>query len=127
MEKAALGRDAENRTQSGENELARGLELFNEGRFFQAHEVWEDWWRTTTRPEKPTIQGMIQIAVAIHHATTGNLTGACSVMLRGLRNLEEAGDHWRGVNLRLLREDARACIDSWNACQRAADFKLVRK
>ena len=112
--------------QNGENALSRGILLFNAGDFFQAHEVWEDWWRATTRPEKQTIQGMIQIAVAMHHATTGNFAGAISVMERALQNLEAAGDAWRGVNLQLLRRAGRLLIEQLKGGQALAIFEITR-
>jgi predicted metal-dependent hydrolase len=75
MEKDDLGQDAMNCGQDGKTALARGVELFNAREFFHAHEVWEDWWRATTRPGKQTIQGMIQIAVAMHHHSRGGTLG----------------------------------------------------
>jgi len=127
MENTNSGPDVSARGQNGEVELAQGLALFNAGDFFRAHEAWEDWWRATTRPEKQSIQGMIQVAVALHHAATGNWAGACSVMRRGLQNLESARDDWRGMNLRLLRDHAKTCMDCWSAQQSAPTFKIIRE
>lgn len=119
-----LGQNEMNDGQNGATALTRGVELFNAGDYFHAHEVWEDWWRLTTRPEKQTIQGMIQIAVAMHHASTGNLPGAISVMERGLRNLEGAGEVWRGVNLQCLRADTRHALQQLNA-QQVPSFQIL--
>lgn len=95
----------------GEDDLERGIALFNAGQYFAAHEIWEDWWRAATRPERLTIQGIIQIAVAMHHATTGNRAGAISVMERGIRNLEACNETaWYGVNLAELVRDARSAV-----------------
>ena len=43
-----------------------GIELFNGGRFYDSHEVWEDIWRSTTPEPKNLFQGLIQIAAALH-------------------------------------------------------------
>ena len=64
-----------------------GLRLFNDGDFFEAHEVWEDVWRAAPREEKKFLQGLIQIAVGLHHHSTGNQVGAQSLLARGSRNL----------------------------------------
>ena len=41
--------------------LEEGLLLFNEGKFYDAHEVWEDLWRATSDPVlKTCYQGLIQ-------------------------------------------------------------------
>ncbi|MGD0823999.1 MAG: DUF309 domain-containing protein [Terriglobales bacterium] len=73
--------------------VGAGLELFNRGHFFDAHEVLEDVWRALPRDSASRrrfrlhLQGLIQLAVAFHHYSTGNLVGARSVLARALRNL----------------------------------------
>lgn len=44
----------------------RGLDLFNRGELYEAHEVWEDIWRSTTPEPKDLFQGLIQVAAALH-------------------------------------------------------------
>ena len=53
-----------------------GIVLFNRGDYFEAHEVWEDWWMEHAGPEKQFIQGLIQVAVGICHFCNGNVRGA---------------------------------------------------
>jgi predicted metal-dependent hydrolase len=65
----------------------RGMELFNAGRYFDAHEVWEDLWREMHGRDKLLVQALVQSAVALHHASTGNYVGAKSVMERAIRNM----------------------------------------
>ena len=69
--------------------LRRGIELFNAGEFFEAHEVLEDAWRECAwgTPRRRHLQGLVQLAVAFHHESRGNLIGARSVLERGIRNL----------------------------------------
>jgi predicted metal-dependent hydrolase len=43
-----------------------GIELFNSGRFFDAHEAWEEIWRSTTPEPRDLFQGLIQVAAALH-------------------------------------------------------------
>ena len=43
-----------------------GIALFNQGRFFEAHEAWEEIWRSTTPEPKNLFQGLIQVAAALH-------------------------------------------------------------
>ena len=64
-----------------------GIELFNRAAFFEAHEALENVWRAAPRPEKKFLQGLIQVAVALHHYGNGNLPGARSVLRRAFRNL----------------------------------------
>lgn len=56
-----------------------GIDLFNEGRFFECHEAWEEVWNHSHGEEKLAIQGLIQAAVAILHLERGNREGAQSL------------------------------------------------
>lgn len=87
----------------------RGLELFNAGEFFDAHEVLEDVWRAAPAEEKKFLQGLIQLAVGLHHYSRGNLAGARSLLARGNRNLSAYPEHHRGIDLALLR----ARVEQW--------------
>ncbi len=80
-----------------------GLNLFNAGNFFDAHEVLEDVWRATEGPEKNFLQGLIQAAVALHHHSQKNAEGARSVLARALRNLEPYPDFYGAIDLASLR------------------------
>jgi len=43
-----------------------GIELFNQGKFFESHEVWEEIWRSTTPEPRDLFQGLVQVAAAMH-------------------------------------------------------------
>src|SRR5580765_5353569 len=83
----------------------RGLALFNSGRFFDAHEVLEDVWREAPRHSRLRrhLQGLVQLAVAFHHQSTGNLEGARSVLERALGNLSGAKESFPEVDWKGLR------------------------
>jgi len=93
------------------SKLEHGIELFNSGRYFDAHEVLEDVWRDSHGADKRTLQGLVQLAVALHHHSTGNLTGARSVMARAAAKLDDAPDALLGLSLPPLR----AAIRRWQA------------
>lgn len=91
--------------------LQRGLDLFNQAHFFDAHEVLEDVWRVLPR-DRPSrrrlrlhVQGLIQLAVAFHHESTGNHVGARSVLERALRNLKGADSSFPNLDLARLRAE----------------------
>jgi predicted metal-dependent hydrolase len=95
----------------GNPDFKRGLDLFNHGRFFDAHEVLEDLWRplphhsSAQRRFRLQVQGMIQIAVAFHHESTGNHVGARSVLQRALRNIEGAERSFPQLDFDRLRSE----------------------
>lgn len=88
-----------------------GLELFNRGEFFDAHEVLEDVWRAAPAAEKKFLQGLIQVAVGLHHHSRGNLAGARSLLARAHRNLSAYPGRHAGIDLAGLR----ARVEQWVA------------
>lgn len=54
----------------------KGIEYFNECEFFEAHEVWEELWADVQGPSRKFYQGLIQVAVCLHHFGNGNIRGA---------------------------------------------------
>jgi predicted metal-dependent hydrolase len=91
----------------------RGLDLFNRAHFFDAHEALEDVWRSIPRDgphDRPSprhlrrhVQGLVQLAVAFHHASKDNHVGARSVLERALRNLDGADTSFPELDLDRLR------------------------
>jgi len=65
----------------------KGFIFFNAGRYYQAHEVWEDLWRATAGPERTFYQGLIQAAVGLYHLGRGNATGAASQLRKSVDHL----------------------------------------
>jgi len=88
-------------------QFARGIEQFNQSRFFEAHETWEEIWLSAAEPEKTFLQGIIQVAAAFHHYTRGNPAGAQSLLRQGLNKLEKFPNHYGGIRLEALRSAAR--------------------
>ena len=79
--------------------FSAGIALFNRGEFFAAHEVLEDVWRPSAEPERKFLQGLIQVAVALHHHSKGNFAGAASLLRRAAQNLEGYPDDFCGIAL----------------------------
>jgi hypothetical protein len=53
--------------------------LFNDGDYFEAHEVWEDTWAEAHGDLRRFYQGLIQAAVGLCHFGNGNLGGAAKL------------------------------------------------
>jgi hypothetical protein len=94
-------------------DLESGLSLFNQKRFFDAHEALEDVWRELPRHHiaRRHLQGLVQLAVAFHHQSTGNLVGALSVLERATGNLDAAEETFPDLDLARLRNDLASWLD----------------
>jgi len=91
--------------------LQHGIELFNAGSFFDAHEALEDVWRELQGEEKEFLQAVIQAAVGLHHYSTGNITGARSLLGRASRKLAGYPGACCGIEL----DGLRVSLEQWNA------------
>lgn len=89
-----------------------GLALFNAGRFFECHEVWEELWKSAAGTERLFIQAMIQAAVAILHAERGNYRGARSVWAKARGKLDAMPPVHMGIALDEFRDAVEAFIAS---------------
>lgn len=81
----------------------QGIDLFNEGRFFECHEAWEEIWKRSDGAAKDFYQGLIQAAVAILHAQRGNLEGARSLYEKASARLDPIPHEHMGLAVGELR------------------------
>lgn len=82
---------------SVEHALQLGRTLWNDQRFFEAHECLEAVWHAAPRHDRDLWQGVIQIAVAHVHRQRGNPTGAIQLYGRASQHLARYPNVWRGV------------------------------
>lgn len=72
-----------------DNRFDLGCTHFNAGEYFEAHEVWEDLWNEASGARHAFLQGLIQVAVALHHAHNGNWSGTRKLFASALGYLEK--------------------------------------
>ncbi len=90
----------------------RGVECFNQRRFFECHEVLEAIWLEESGSEKPFYQGLIQVAAGFHQLfEKKNPRGAASLIRRGMKKLERYPPGHGGLELAALL----AALDPWLA------------
>jgi hypothetical protein len=102
----------------------KGIELFNRGEYFEAHEELEHAWNEEGGPVRELYRGILQIAVAYLQITRGNYNGAIKMFLRARQWLDPLPDVCRGVDVAALRRDAadvRAAIEFLGA-ERLKEF-----
>lgn len=88
-----------------------GLELFNRGEYFEAHEVLEEAWNEDETPGRELYRAILQVAVAYLQIERGNFNGAIKMFLRLRQWIDPLPDHCRGVDVAQLRADARRVYD----------------
>jgi predicted metal-dependent hydrolase len=87
-----------------------GIEHFNKCDFFEAHEVWEDVWKDYQGPSRKFYQGLIQVAVALHHFGNGNIRGARKLYHSSRAYLEPYRPRHMGLDLEKLLAEFEHCF-----------------
>ena len=83
-----LSRRRSRATDSVDRALEEAAHLFNEGLFFEVHEILETVWLTQQGENRLLLQGLIQIAVGFHHLENRNPMGAISLLKEGVQKVQ---------------------------------------
>ena len=95
------------------NLLAEGVELFNAGRYWDAHEAWERAWTPDRRGvDSGFYKGLIQVAAGCLHYTRGNRRGAVNKWRSGADYLRPFLPLHHGLRLAPLVESVDAFLDA---------------
>jgi predicted metal-dependent hydrolase len=73
-----------------DDRFQQAVNLFNHQDLYAAHDAFEDLWHESIGEERSLLQGIIQVAVAEHHLSAGNLRGALLLMAEGLNHLRSS-------------------------------------
>lgn len=102
--------------------LAEGIALFNSGRYWDAHEVWErDWTPDRKGPDSGFYKGLIQVAAGCLHYTRRNRRGAVNKWRSGADYLRPYLPAHRGVLLQPLVES----VDGFLAAMQRDEFPTL--
>jgi predicted metal-dependent hydrolase len=91
--------------------LQDGIIFFNAGRYFEAHEAWEDLWRVSGGPLRLFYQGLVQAAVGLHHLSHGNLNGARAQITKSVSKLEQYPERFCQVDNRKFVSDLQDLLN----------------
>jgi len=92
--------------ESPPGQLLQAIREFNSREWFECHESVEDLWIGETGEVRDFYQGIIQIAVALHHWRNGNFGGAVSLLKGGAGYLRHVSDACQWVDVAALIADA---------------------
>jgi predicted metal-dependent hydrolase len=93
--------------------LELGIDLFNSGRYWDAHEAWEHVWMPDRKgPDAGFYKGLIQIAAGCLHYTRHNRRGAVNKWRTGADYLRPYLPGHRGVLLAPLVHSVDEFLDA---------------
>ena len=96
---------------ASDNRFVEGIDLFNSGDWYVAHDLFEELWHETNGPERQTIQGILQIAVAQLHLERGNNNGAIILFGEGIGRLKGFNVPELGLDIKYLCEIVEVRLD----------------
>ena len=99
--------------------LREGIELFNQGHFFDCHEVLEGLYLETEEANKPFLEGLIQLAAAFRmFCDFGEVKGAVRMIYQALIRFE----NYQPAFLRVRVQDLCTAAEAWaKAAERGED------
>jgi hypothetical protein len=102
----------------------KGIELFNHGEFFEAHEELEHAWNEDSSPGRELYRAILQVSVAYLQIERGNFPGAVKMFQRLRQWIDPLPAECRGVEVARLREEARQAHQTLQALgpQRINEF-----
>ena len=80
----------------------KAVELFNDGEWYDAHDVFEELWHETADPHRRSLQGVLQVAVAQLHLQRDNRRGATILFGEALGRLKRPGNPDLGLDIESL-------------------------
>jgi uncharacterized protein len=92
-------RDAYLEAQTPEALLQLGIDLYNAGHYWNAHDAWEQVWLDSEREMRGFYQGLIQITAAFVHVTRNEFPGSVRLLDAGIEKLEKYPAAFMGVQL----------------------------
>ena len=93
-----------------------GIELFNSGRYWDAHEAWEHEWTPDRKgPESGFYKGLIQVAAGCLHYQRRNRRGAVNKWTSGARYLRAYPSLHRDVHVGRLVGEVEGYLEAMNS------------
>ena len=92
--------------------VRRGMRLFNLGRYLAAQRVWEEAWRAAPPEGRGFLEGLVQLAAALHLRTRRGATrGAVHLLAQALVTLEDYRPATHDIDVEALVTDFSAYAD----------------
>ncbi len=101
-----------------------GLELFNQGEYYECHHALEDAWNEDESEGRNLYKGILQVAVGYLQIERGNYNGGVKLLLRMRQWLDPLPPVCRGIAVGQLRDEATAVLETLQALgpERVAEF-----
>ena len=91
--------------------LDEALDLFNNQKWYEAHDAFEEIWNGLNGDERQIIQGILQVSVSQFHLSKGNLNGAMILLGEGLGRIKSRVSVDLGIDLCLFCKSLEVLLE----------------
>jgi predicted metal-dependent hydrolase len=102
-------------------EFWQGVEQFNRQEFYTCHDTLEALWMEAAEPDRTFYQGVLQIAVALHHLGNQNWRGAMILLGEGVNRLRRYQPSYFEIDVSRLMDQS---LELLTQLQQAGPEKL---
>lgn len=92
--------------------IKRAVQLFNDEKYWGAHEVLEGVWKSSAGGERDILNGIILVAAAFVHDEKDEQDICKSILHRALRKLDGASGAYHGINIDRLSAKVLGIVNS---------------
>ena len=100
----------------------KGLNEYEKGDYFEAHEAWEDLWSDYNFPDRKFIQGLIQLSVSFVHLSNGNMIGARNLLKKCQQKFSDYKGIHRQININELKFAIEAVSLTYDNIEECSEF-----
>ena len=100
----------------------KGLEAYNNKKFYDAHEYWEDLWSDYVLHDAKFIQALIQLSVGYFHITNSNINGANGLLRKCIPKFEMYLPEKRGIKIEKILIQVNASLENLRLIDNIQDF-----
>jgi len=104
--------EVKDRNMEKDEAIERSVQLFNDERYWEAHEVLEQVWKNTTGAERDILNGIILVAAAFVHDEKNEQEICISILQRARKKLNRAIRRYYTIDITRLEEMISEIINS---------------
>jgi uncharacterized protein len=95
-----------------EQAIKHAVQLFNDEKYWGAHEALESVWRSTSGNEKSILNGIILVAAAFVHDEKDEQGICLSILVRAMKKMDHASGLYHGIDIGRVAELTAKIINS---------------
>jgi len=103
----------------------RGLEAYQRGNYYEAHDHWEELWRHYDVRHRKYIQGLIQLSASLYKIQCEQMRGARSLLSKAREKFDLFTESCWGLDTTRLKKEMHRMAEEISDMADASQFKFA--